>query len=205
VRPEARRGAAAWCAVGVLVVAPALAAWARPSAAALLAWRPDAWLAEPWRWWSAAWVHQSALHLGANLAGAALVVALGVAARLPPRAAAAWALAWPLTHLGLLAMPALRAYGGLSGVLHAGVAVVALALALRATRAERRVGWAIGTGLAFKVLAETPWRAPLVHPPGWDVAVAPVAHASGALAGVLAAALLLALQPRSRRSSAVVE
>ena len=205
MRPDARRGAAAWCGVGALLVLPALVAWTRPADAALLAWRPSLWWTEPWRLWSAAWPHQSALHLVANLAGAALVVALGVAARLPVRAAAAWALAWPLTHLGLLVMPALRAYGGLSGVLHAGVAVAALAHALRASRAERRVGLALGAGLAFKVLSETPWRAPLTHPPGWDVAVAPIAHASGVLAGLLAGALLLAAQPRSRRSSAVVE
>jgi rhomboid family GlyGly-CTERM serine protease len=205
LRPEARRGAWAWAAVGALLVAPALAAWTRPGAAALLGWRPALWLAEPWRWWGAAWVHQSALHLGANLAGAALVVALGLAARLPVRAAAAWALAWPLTHLGLLAMPALAGYGGLSGVLHAGVAVTAVALALRAGRDERRLGMAIAAVLAAKVLSETPWRAPLAHPAGWDVAVAPIAHASGALSGALAAALLLGIQPRRRRSSAVVE
>ena len=173
---------------------------------ALLAWRPSLWWAEPWRLWSAAWPHQSALHLGANLAGAALVVALGVAARLPVRAAAAWALAWPLTHLGLLvdARPCAPT-AACRACCTRGWRWRRLALALRASRAERRVGLALGAGLAFKVLSETPWRAPLAHPPGWDVAVAPIAHASGALAGLLAGALLLAAQPRSRRSSAVVE
>ena len=43
-------------------------------------------------------------------------------------AALAWALAWPLTHLALLAEPALLRYGGLSGVLRAGAAVAAVAL-----------------------------------------------------------------------------
>ena len=194
MRPEARRGAAAWCAVGVLVVAPALAAWARPSAAALLAWRPDAWLAEPWRWWSAAWVHQSALHLGANLAGAALVVALGVAARLPPRAAAAWALAWPLTHLGLLAMPALRAYGGLSGVLHAGVAVSSLHLVRHTRGRPRAIGAAVALGLLLKLLLEAPWGTPSRVWPGWDIPVAPLAHATGAAAGLVCAALAFAMR-----------
>ena len=36
--------------------------------------------------------------------------------------------AWPLTHLSLLARPEVMHYGGLSGVLHAGVAVAALGL-----------------------------------------------------------------------------
>jgi hypothetical protein len=119
-----------------------------------------------------------------------LVAALGVAARVPPRAALAWALAWPATQLGLLAMPDITGYGGLSGVRHAGVAVVAVVLVRRTARDERRVGLAIAAVLTLKLLIEAPWRAAVIHPAGWDIAVAPLAHASGALAGAGLAWLL---------------
>ncbi len=191
----ARHGRIGWGLIAALLLLPSLAAFGQPTAAALLAWEPARIAAEPWRAWSAAWVHLSPLHLYANLAGGGLVLALGWAARLPPRAALAWALAWPLTHLGLLAMPALLRYGGLSGVLHAGVAVAAVAMLRRPARAERRLGAAIGAVLALKLLLEAPWRGALVHPAGWDIAVAPLAHASGALAGAL---LAWALLPRVR-------
>ncbi|OYU93368.1 MAG: hypothetical protein CFE45_20935 [Burkholderiales bacterium PBB5] len=136
---------------------------------------------------TAAWVHLSGLHLAANLAGTALVAALGVAAGCGQRAAFAWALAWPLTHLALLAQPALAFYGGLSGVLHAGVAVAAWQL-LRAERGVRRaIGAALLIGLVAKVLAESPWAGPLRQVPGWDIPIAPLAHTAGALAGWLCA------------------
>lgn len=184
--------------VGALLALPSVLVFDQPTASRVLAWEPALWVAEPWRWWSAAWVHLSRLHLLANLAGAALVVALGVAARLPPRASVAWALAWPLTHLGLLAMPELTRYGGLSGVLHAGVAVAATTMLLRSARGERLLGGAIVAVVAVKLLTEAPWRGPLQHPEAWDIAVAPLAHANGALAGTALA--LVCLLPARRRS-----
>lgn len=124
----------------------------------------------------------------------------------------AWALAWPLTHLGLLAQPALAHYGGLSGVLHAGVAVVALGLCLQDTVWSRAVGASLLAGLVVKLALEAPWDGPLRHSPVWDFAVAPGAHLSGSLMGLLGAALLLGpsawqrrRQPRMRRTSDVVE
>ena len=154
---------------------------------ALLRWQPELAVSQPWRLVTAAWVHFSALHLQANLAGCAVVAALGHAAGCDRRAATAWALAWPLTQLGLLAQPALPAYGGLSGVLHAGVAVAAWQL-LRGERGARRwIGAAITAGLLAKLLLEAPWQGPLRQVPGWDIAIAPGAHASGALAGWLCA------------------
>jgi rhomboid family GlyGly-CTERM serine protease len=194
-----RRGSAAWVAVGALLLLPALAIQGQVTAPLVLAWDPAAGWGLAWRAWSAAWVHLSNLHLAANAAGALLLIALGVAARLPPRAALAWALAWPLTHLGLLAVAGVGRYGGLSGVLHAGVAVVAATLALRGgrlkRRLERRLGLAIGAVLVLKLLLETPWRDGVLQPAGWDIAVAPAAHVSGALAGALLAGLLLRRRP----------
>lgn len=153
----------------------------------LLDWQPALAAAEPWRAITAALVHLSPQHLAGNLAATAVVAALGLAAGCRRRAALAWALAWPLTQLGLLAQPALGAYGGLSGVLHAAVAVAAWQL-LRGDRGTRRaIGAALALGLLAKLLLEAPWQGPLRQLPGWDIAIAPAAHASGALAGWLCA------------------
>ena len=154
---------------------------------ARLNWQPALAAAEPWRAITAAWVHLSPLHLAGNLAATAVVALLGRAAGCGRRAALAWALAWPLTQLGLLVQPALTAYGGLSGVLHAAVAVVAWQL-LRGERGLRRaVGGAMAAGLLVKLGLEAPWQGPLHQVVGWDFPVAPAAHASGALAGWLCA------------------
>jgi len=126
-----------------------------------------------------------------------LVAALGFVAGVPRRSALAWFVAWPLTHLALLARPDLTHYAGLSGVLHAGVAVVAVHLIATARGVRRAIGLALLGGLALKVASETPWAAEaLRHPAGWDIAVAPFAHASGLVAGALASALVEALARR---------
>lgn len=129
-------------------------------------------------------MHLSPAHLAMNLAGCAVLGLLGWRAALGPRAAAAWLLAWPLTHLALLLQPALMHYGGLSGVLHAGVAIVALHLARFETGRRRMIGLALGLGLLAKVLSETPWGPPTQAVPGWDFAVAPMAHAAGVASGI---------------------
>jgi rhomboid family GlyGly-CTERM serine protease len=175
---------------GLCVAAAAGALLARGIDPALLRWQPELAFSQPWRLVTAACVHLSSQHLVANLIGTAVLAALGRAAGCDRRAAIAWALAWPLTHLGLLAQPTLLAYGGLSGVLHAGVAVAAWQL-LRGGRGGRGswrwIGAAIAAGLVAKVVLEAPWLGPLRQVPGWDILIAPAGHASGALAGWLCA------------------
>ena len=80
----------------------------------------------PASWRATAWVHGSEPHLWRNLAGVALIAAMGWTARVGPATTLAWLLAWPLTHMGMLWRPELTSYVGLSGVLHAGAAIVAL-------------------------------------------------------------------------------
>jgi rhomboid family GlyGly-CTERM serine protease len=181
-------------ALAALLGALACAGWWLPQAA--LDWQPGLAGTQPWRAFSAIAVHYSALHLAANLAGAVLVGALGWAGALPPRCALAWALAWPLTQFGLLLQPELAHYGGLSGVLHAGVAVAGLHLIWHARGRRRAIGIALLGVMAVKLIGESPWGAPLRHPVGWDIAVAPLAHASGAVAGLLVAALIEAWTSR---------
>lgn len=187
-----RSPGAAWVAVGGLLMAGSVLAWWLPSP--LLDWQPALAASEPWRAFSAAFVHWSPLHLGANMLAAAVVTAYGWAARVPPAAAVAWLAAWPLTHLGLLLQPALAHYGGVSGVLHAGVAIACLWLVTappgRVPRG-RVVGALVLAGLLIKLASEQPWGAPLRHSAEWDIAVAPLAHATGAVAGLCCAALAL--------------
>jgi len=177
----------AWTALCLLLAWGAALVFALPTEA--LDWQPGL-THQAWRWWSAAWVHWSAQHLMANLAGTLVLASLGWAARLPMRAALAWALAWPLTQLGLLIKPELLHFGGLSGVLHAGVAVAVVSLAFAPRRSERLWGLVIALGLLVKIALEQPLGPALRQVPGWDIAITPLAHATGALAGALCALLV---------------
>jgi rhomboid family GlyGly-CTERM serine protease len=181
-------GGRAWCALAAVVALGALLAFGADRSS--LDWQPGLAGREPWRALSAPLVHYSALHLGANLAGTLLVGALGFFARVPWRIAFAWLLAWPLTQFGLLVRPDLLHYGGLSGVLHAGSACVAWQLIVRERGPRRAIGALVLIVLAIKVASEMPWGPALRHPAGWDIATAPIAHATGLVAGVLAAALV---------------
>lgn len=190
------RGSRRWAGLAAFFAIGALVLFNAPATA--LDWQPALALQQPWRAFSAVAVHYSALHLGANLAGAVLVAALGIAARVPSRIAWAWAAAWPLTQWGLLVRPDLAHYGGLSGVLHAGAAVVAVHLIATGPRAQRAIGAALLAGLVLKVLSETPWGAALRHPAGWDIATAPLAHATGLIAGVGCALIAIAVSKRRK-------
>jgi rhomboid family GlyGly-CTERM serine protease len=185
-----RRPGRAWCAVAGLLALGSVWALASPALTLLLDWQPRLAGSEPWRAWSAAFVHYSALHVIGNAAGLAIVAAYGLASRVPARLAAAWFVAWPLTQLGLLVQPALAHYGGVSGVVHAGVAIVSLHLIIAG---PRWLGALVFSGLVVKVLSESPWGPPLRHFDGFDIAIAPLAHASGLAAGMAVTAVAEAL------------
>lgn len=179
-------GARGWLALCATLLTVAAAGWFGPRS--LLDWQPARALAEPWRAWTAAAVHWSPWHLGINALGCAVVAAFGIASRVPLRSTFAWLAAWPLGHLLLALQPALASYGGLSGVLHGGVAVAAWHLARHdGAVGRRRVGLLVLAGLAAKIALEAPWGAPTRLAPGDDFAVAPLAHATGAVGGLLCA------------------
>ena len=190
-------GSRAWAGVAAVLAALALLSW--PVQTEALDWQPALAFNQPWRAFTAVGVHYSVLHLVANLAAVALAGVFGVVARVPPRMAVAWLAAWPLTQLGLLAKPSLLHYGGLSGVVHAGVAVVIVSVLVDGTRAQRWVGCAVSIGFCAKLLSEAPWREALRHPATWDIAVAPVAHTTGAIAGVVCALLAIGVSPTARQ------
>ena len=177
-----RPGTLGWWSVAAVLALGAIGAWWVD--AQRFDWQPGLAWQEPWRWWSAGWVHWSLGHLGANLAGTVLIAALGARAHADRADAWAWFVAWPLTQLGLLLQPALLHYGGLSGVLHAGVVIAAIGLVQRESGLRRSVGWLILGGVALKVGLEQPWQGVLRQSPGWQIAIAPAAHLSGAVAGL---------------------
>ncbi len=193
-RPWPEAGAA-WAGVAALLALVALTGWRVPHEA--IDWQPALAWREPWRAVSAVGVHYSLLHLIGNLIGTALAGWFGVIARVPARLAWAWLAAWPLTQFGLLSRPDLAHFGGLSGVLHAGVAAVVVWVGLRGTPAQRAVAAAVGLGLVVKLLLEQPWGEALRHPSGWGIATAPLAHTTGALAGAACAGLALLLPQRA--------
>lgn len=156
-------------------------------------WRLDLAWTQPWRWWSASWVHFGAAHLAMNLAGCLVVAALGRAAQLGGLWAVAWLLVWPVPPLGMALFDPTLSYRGLSGVLHAGVAVASVALLCRSGRGLRRWGVVLGAGLALKVVVELPWHGQASWGPGGGFVVAAWAHASGCVAGWIAAAVAAGL------------
>ena len=160
---------------------------------------------QPWRAFSAAFVHYSPMHLAANGVGALMVGGFGWAAQVPRRMAVAWLIAWPLTQFGLLVQPSLLHYGGLSGLLHAGVVIVCLHLMLQGTRTQRRAGGATLLVVLLKVLWEAPWKGPLSHPAEWDIAVAPMAHAAGVASGLVAFVLVFAFAALLRLATPQVQ
>lgn len=134
--------------LGAIVVTAISAEGGTPLATAALAraldWQPALGLREPWRLWTCAWVHWSAAHLGVNVVGALVVAFVGWRGRLSAVAAGAWFVAWPLTQLLMAALgddrlgSVMAHYGGLSGVLHAGVIVMGLSLAWPPVRSHIR-------------------------------------------------------------------
>jgi membrane associated rhomboid family serine protease len=165
---------AALLCLGAIVVTAIAAEGGTPLAAAPLAtaldWQPALGLREPWRLWTCAWVHWSAAHLGVNVVGALVVAFVGWRARMSLAAALAWFLAWPITQVLMAALgsdrlgSAMPHYGGLSGVLHAGVIVLGLTLAWPLARARTRPSEGPGTAPSPLDAGFVATRTPTIEP-----------------------------------------
>ena len=142
------RGSRSWLALCILHGVASLVLWASPAALAqALVWRSADWAQRPWTPWTSAWVHLNAPHLVGNLLALGVLAAIGWRLR-PSRAATlAWALSWPLLQLSLLLWPLIGYAVGLSGVLHAGVAVLAACLLLDGQKALRPWVLLLASGL----------------------------------------------------------
>jgi hypothetical protein len=148
----------------------------------------------PTRWVSAAWAHASPPHLQANLLGCGLLAVLGWLAQTRAREALAWLLAWPLANGLLLLDPRLPAFMGASGVLHAGIAVLAVHLLLKGRKA---LGMAVLVGLFIKVGFDLSHGLPTYPHPTLGIDVSPLSHLTGTLAGLFFAGILGALRPQN--------
>jgi len=186
-----------WLLLCAAFVALSVLAW--PLSQEALNWQPALAAQQPWRAVTAAFVHLTPIHLAANLAGCAVLALLGHRAALGKREAIAALIALPLTQAALLLRPDLTHYAGLSGELHALVAIAALTLLSRRSH-DRFIGAAIAAGLIVKLLLEHPLGPALRTTPGFDFPVAPFAHLAGALAGALAWALTMRGTPKSPRT-----
>ena len=78
-------------------------------------------------------------------------------------------------------------------MLHAGVVVAAIFLLVLGPRDQRLLGGALALGLAAKIATEAPWQDAVQWSDGWGFPVAVGSHASGALAGLACALLVLFL------------
>jgi rhomboid family GlyGly-CTERM serine protease len=213
IRPPRRVQRYAWTTLASLLAVLAMGSWMvqehYPGPADLLAWHRASSALEIWRIWTSAGLHWSPWHLAANLLGCLVLAAWGRACDLGIRPTVAWLLAWPLTQASLWLTSDIHHYGGLSGVLHAGVAIGAAQLLTRPHRAERALGLWVLLGLCIKLLSETPILAPaelgageavpLPGAPGYSVAYQ--VHWAGSLTGLLCTALV---QPLGRRRSVAV-
>ena len=184
--------AAAWPLLCALLVAASVLLWMAGVAGhvnpARWMWQPDSWRQQPWTLWTASVLHfRWPLLLGNALAMAALAVA-GASLHTTPRDALALLLAWPLSTLGLLMWPQVGGYNGLSAVVHAATAIVALRA--MAQPPVRWLGLLLAGGLMIKLALERGWVVPIGFDTGWGFNAVFAAHLTGAAAGAALAVLL---------------
>ena len=180
----------AWLAVCALLAGGSIATaalWGFPDAADdwlahPLVWQSADWLTHPWTLWTSAWVHTSSGNLAGNLLALAAIAVMGSAVQASWRAALALAVAWPLSTLALLLWPAVTAFAGLGGVIHAAAMVVAVAVSRRP--ALKPLAPLLLAGMGLKLLAEQAWRQPVAFDPSWGFNVVYAAHLTGAVAGL---------------------
>jgi hypothetical protein len=180
-------GTRAWLLLCVLHgVASMLLWWADPSAVDALTWRASQWPSQAWTLWTSAWVHLNTPHLVGNQLALGALTAMGWVLRPPLSAVLAWAVSWPLLQAGLVLWPLVGYAVGLSGVLHAGVAVLGLHLLMGAApRGARPWGATLLGGLLLKVMLERGWYHPVLRDTEADMPVVQAAHLTGVVCGVV--------------------
>ncbi|MEO5695819.1 MAG: rhomboid family intramembrane serine protease [Burkholderiaceae bacterium] len=164
---------------------------------ALLVWHAALWSVHPWQLWTASLAHMTTAHLLINLASLLALAILGAFMHAGRTAVVACLLAWPLSTLGLVLWPEISYYSGLSGLLMAMLAVLAVHAT---TSSEIRVsGVVLLCVLGFKLLTEHAWSQAMAFDPRWGFNVVYAAHLTGAVAGAASAAALQIVQILRRR------
>ncbi len=171
---------------GLHGVASMLLWWAREGAVDALTWHADDWLQQPWTLWTSAWVHLNTPHLIGNQIALGALTAFAWVVRPPLASTLAWLLAWPLMQFSLLLWPQIGYAVGLSGVLHAGVVVLAVHLLRRriGVPKARRWGALLGLGLLAKLGLEQGWAYPVVWDAANDMSIVQGAHLAGGFWGL---------------------
>lgn len=193
-----------WLALCVLhAVASMLVWWAGDAVAQVLHWRADSWTARPWTLWTTAWVHLNTPHLISNQLAVGALAAMAWLLRPGLPSSLAWLLAWPLTTLVLPWWPHIGHYAGLSGVVHAAVAVVAVHLLGRMLRVPKAARWGgmLLVGLLVKLGVEGGWSRPVVWDDNSAMSIVQAAHLCGAVAGAVLALLTWWLSRWLRRQA----
>ena len=168
-------------------VASMLLWWAGPDLVDALTWQAMDWQGQAWTVWTTAWVHTNTPHLIGNQMALGVMAALAWVIHPPRLCTLAWLLAWPLTTVTLLWWPQIGYAVGLSGVLHAGAAVLAVHLLFKrmAVPKARRWGGLLALAVLGKLLLEQGWAQPVVWNPGNEMSVVRAAHLAGAAWGML--------------------
>lgn len=175
-------------------VASMLVWWAGAPAAKWLTWRADDWWHQPWTLWTTPWVHINTPHLIGNQLAVGALAAMAWLVRPNALASAAWLLAWPTVALVLPLWPHIGYAVGLSGIIHAAVAVVAVHLLLcqdPLVPSSRRWGGLLALGLGAKLALEQGWHWPVVWSNSADMSVVQAAHLTGGVAGAVFSTVLV--------------
>ena len=183
-----------WLSLCVLhAVASMLVWWMGERLAAWMIWRADDWDDRPWSLWSSAWVHMNTQHLISNQLAVGALAAMAWVLKPGLRASLAWLLTWPVIPLVLPYWPHIGYYAGLSGLIHAAVAVVGVYLVAGRTTVPmaRRWGGMLLLGLVTKLLIERAWHWPVVWSDNLGISVVQASHLVGAVAGMVAAFAVL--------------
>ena len=168
---------------------------------AALQWDSALWLQRPWTLWTAAFAHLSGGHLLANLLALAALAILGWSLRVGRAAAVALLAAWPLGTLALLAWPEVRQYSGLSGLIHAAIAVLWADAALH--RKAYPLSFIVFAGMLLKLLSEHAWNTPIAFDPAWGFNVVYASHLSGTLAGAMCGVAAVAWRKQNQSAKRV--
>lgn len=187
------RGSRSWLLLcGIHGVASSLLWWVRDSSLQRLTWQFDTVWSMPWTLWTSAWVHMNPPHLIFSQMGLGLLAALAWVLRPPWVSTWAWLLSWPLAQACLVAWPQIGYAAGLSGLLHAGAAVLAVHLLMGVARIPkgRRWGSLLLLALVVKLGMERGWSQPVVWDGGTELSVVQALHLTSALWGAALALLL---------------
>jgi len=174
-------------------VASMLVWWMGERLANQFVWRSVDWLDRPWSLWTSAWVHMNTQHLISNQLAVGALTAMAWVLKPGWRASLAWVLVWPVIPLAMPFWPHVGYFAGLSGLIHAAVAVsgVYLVAAQVTVPKARRWGMMLLLGLALKLWLEQAWLHPVVWNEGLGMSVVQCAHLVGVLSGLLVMVVLL--------------